>query len=508
MTTPTTTKPAAKRARRTSVPGPAAPAAASPALDELTGGDTPRLVQIPLARLHAHPGNPRRDVGDVADLAADIAASGLDQALVVVPHPDVPGEYRVVIGHRRRAACELAGLPTATCRIREDLAPAEQRQMMVRENVHRADLTAVEEADAYQAMLDIDGLTVDQVATAVSRSETTVRSRLRLARLPEPARMAVHSHAATLEDAASLEEFADEPELHEDLAAQLGTPDYRHALATARGQRELAALFAPLLHTLREAGATELGSASWAEQQPEGLRAVGVVWSYQLRPGSPHAIAVEFAAHAGEATSGWAFRLQGNTLALFRPLTLEEAQEEAERAESRTAVEVARREDAERRRAELAASQERNAALKVAIDAAAVTRGEFLRGFLTRTKLTAAEVGHVVEHVSWAVLDEETPWPYGSASAARLLGVDIDALLEAEEDDDGGAVDQAIAAVPPAIRLLAGLAAGYEDALDTAWAMRSPSARRWYALLEQLGYQVSDAERTLIAPRLATSGAE
>ena len=74
------------------------------------------MQYIPVKDIYPHPDNPRKDVGDVLELAASIKESGVLQNLTVVPAPEVSaGGYRVVIGHRRLAAAKQAGLETVPC---------------------------------------------------------------------------------------------------------------------------------------------------------------------------------------------------------------------------------------------------------------------------------------------------------------------------------------------------------------------------------------------------------
>lgn len=203
-------------------------------VDTLTAVET--VTGVPIHQLQPHPDNPRRDVGDITDLTEDIRARGIDSPLTVVPLGDLTGvddRFQVVIGHRRLAAATAAGLTRVPCIIRTDLTPADQRAMMVRENVHRADLTPVEEADAYQQMLEIDGLDVAAIAAAAGRSETTVRSRLRLRSLPKAATARVHEHQATLADAERLLDFVDHPEHLERLTGHLGSRDFAHHVQQA-----------------------------------------------------------------------------------------------------------------------------------------------------------------------------------------------------------------------------------------------------------------------------------
>lgn len=227
------------------------------AVDAL-GGERP-TVMLDVEHLEPHPDNPRRDLGDLTDLTADIAARGVDSPLTVVPLADEQGDplrFRVVIGHRRRAAAIAADVPRVPCIIRTDLPRSAQRAMMLRENSHRADLSPVEEADAIQAMLDVDGLAVDDVALAIARSETTVRRRMRLANAPDAAKVKVHAGQATLEQWEKVLFSADGDEAAlERLAAAMGTRDFDYQLKQVERERATARADAAAL--------------AWIEQQPD-----------------------------------------------------------------------------------------------------------------------------------------------------------------------------------------------------------------------------------------------
>lgn len=108
--------------------------------------------------LHANPHNPRKQVGDVEELASSIRSQGIKQPLLVTPNgeTDIDGhkQYRVVIGHRRLAAARQAGLSTVPA-IVEEMDARREREIMLVENTQRSDLTPVEEADGYQGLLDL-----------------------------------------------------------------------------------------------------------------------------------------------------------------------------------------------------------------------------------------------------------------------------------------------------------------------------------------------------------------
>lgn len=92
-----------------------------------------------------HPDNPRKNIGDVTDLADSIRANGLLSPLSVVPHGQ---RYRVIAGHRRLAACKQAGTGAVPCFVL-DLDPLQQLEAMVTENCHLDQLiAAITEADS------------------------------------------------------------------------------------------------------------------------------------------------------------------------------------------------------------------------------------------------------------------------------------------------------------------------------------------------------------------------
>lgn len=197
------------------------------------------IAAVDLELIDPHPHNPRRDVGDLDELVRSIEAQGIRQNLLVVPHPDDPGRYMAVIGHRRLAAAQVLMLPDVPAVIDDTLTPAQQIELMLVENLQRTDLTPVEEAQGYQDMLDL-GVKVRAIATQTGRSEKTVTARLKLLKLPEAAQQKIHTHQATLEDAAALEQFAGDPKLTKKLIGALGTPQFGYELLVAKREVKLA----------------------------------------------------------------------------------------------------------------------------------------------------------------------------------------------------------------------------------------------------------------------------
>lgn len=115
------------------------------------------LRYIAVNELFPHPDNPRKDIGDVTELAESIRVNGVLQNLTVVPNM-VLGEltneiwqrgYKVIIGHRRLAAAKLAGLKELPCVVAE-MTEREQLSTMLTENMQRSDLTVYEQAQGFQ----------------------------------------------------------------------------------------------------------------------------------------------------------------------------------------------------------------------------------------------------------------------------------------------------------------------------------------------------------------------
>ncbi len=139
------------------------------------------LKYIEVKKIHPNPNNPRKDLGDIEELSESIKVKGVMQNLTVVESKEHPGEYMAVIGHRRRAAAEKAGVEKVPCIITE-MSEEEQFEVMMLENMQRNNLTIYEQAQGFQMMLDF-GKSVDEIAEKTGFSKTTVYHRLNIAKL-------------------------------------------------------------------------------------------------------------------------------------------------------------------------------------------------------------------------------------------------------------------------------------------------------------------------------------
>mgnify|MGYP003321182715 CR=1 FL=1 len=192
-------------------------------------GEQTKIVMLPVDKLHPHKDNPRKDVGDVTELAESIKANGILQNLTVVISED--GGYTIIIGHRRLAAAKKAGLKRVPCVIAE-MTEKEQIATMLTENMQRSDLTVYEQAKAFQQLsLDL-GMTVQEIADKSGFSESTVRRRVKLAELDGKAFKKACERGATLFDFAELDKLDDPADKAKCLEA-MGTSNFRNELKSA-----------------------------------------------------------------------------------------------------------------------------------------------------------------------------------------------------------------------------------------------------------------------------------
>lgn len=236
------------------------------------------IVMIPVNQIHPHPKNPRKNIGDVTELANSIKAKGVLQNLTVVPghwmtqeewlelsaqYKENPTEevrtlmnnkwletgYTAIIGHRRLAASKQAGLPEVPCVV-VNLTDREQFDTMMVENVQRADLTVYEQAQGFQMMLDMGG-TVESVAEQTGFSQTTVRNRLKLMKLDQGKLEQSMERGATLQDYMELDKIQN-PDRRNKVLESIGTPNFnaemKSALAAEEFEQKMAhweSLFSP-----------------------------------------------------------------------------------------------------------------------------------------------------------------------------------------------------------------------------------------------------------------------
>jgi ParB/RepB/Spo0J family partition protein len=202
---------------------------------------------IPIAKLRPAPDNPRRNIGDVSELAASIRAQGLLQPLLVSPQDD--GTYLIVAGHRRLAACLLATVAEVECTVRalDDVARIEA---MLTENAQRSALSVLEEALAIRRLVDL-GVGQRRISSRLGCAQSHVSKRLSLLDLPESVLADLDSGGITVGDALELVKLKAEPARIEAARSRRGVPiaraveielqDIRAQVARAKAFEKLAA---------------------------------------------------------------------------------------------------------------------------------------------------------------------------------------------------------------------------------------------------------------------------
>lgn len=185
-----------------------------------------QIKLINTSLIDPHPDNPRKNIGDVNDLAASIKTNGLLTPLSVVPNGE---RYRVIAGHRRLAACKQAGIGAVPCFVLQ-LDPLQQLEAMVTENCQREQLTALEEADAIQGMLDL-GATTASVAHRLGRSADYVRDRAKAASIKTEVRATRDDFSQlTIGQLVAIARYDGQPDRQKKLAQAAGTSNFDYIL--------------------------------------------------------------------------------------------------------------------------------------------------------------------------------------------------------------------------------------------------------------------------------------
>lgn len=156
-----------------------------------------RLVSLDPADIVPNAQQPRTEFDQEAldELVVSVREFGVLQPIVVRPRPNAAaGEahYELIMGERRLRATKIAGLASIPAIVRDTADEAMLRDALL-ENLHRAQLNAIEEASAYQQLLADFGITQEQLASRIGRSRPQITNTLRLLRLPEPIQRRVAS---------------------------------------------------------------------------------------------------------------------------------------------------------------------------------------------------------------------------------------------------------------------------------------------------------------------------
>lgn len=217
-------------------------------------------------KLIPNPDNPRKDVGDIEELAKSIRKNGIMQNLTVVPADDDMNEFMVLIGHRRLAAAKAAGLVKVPCVIAAGLTREEQLAIMLEENMQRNDLTMIEQAESFQMMIEL-GNTIESLTEKTGFSESTIRHRLKIAELDRDAfSEKQEALQLSLTDLYELEKIKSLETRNSVLGAAISGEDLRRRARNAAAQEKLDEAFERCAAIMQQAGLKPAGKdvKSWS----------------------------------------------------------------------------------------------------------------------------------------------------------------------------------------------------------------------------------------------------
>lgn len=200
-------------------PATAADLPADPDTSDLASVPGAAFAEVPVGSIHPNRKQPRQvfDEDELAELAYSIGELGVLQPIVVRPSREPDGQpYELVMGERRWRATQRAGLDTVPAIVR-DTADDDLLRDALLENLHRSQLNPLEEAAAYQQLLEEFGATQEELSRRIGRSRPQISNTLRLMRLPPLVQRRVaagvlsagHARALlALEDPAEMERLA------------------------------------------------------------------------------------------------------------------------------------------------------------------------------------------------------------------------------------------------------------------------------------------------------------
>jgi ParB family transcriptional regulator, chromosome partitioning protein len=186
--------------------------------DDVARGEAPRGARtVPVAFLRPNRFQPRKTFSseELNGLATSIKEKGLLQPILVRPIKGQADSFEIVAGERRWRAAQIAKLHDVPVVVR-DLNDIESLEFAIIENVQRADLNALEEAAAYQQLIDLYGYTQVQLADEIGKSRSHIANTLRLLKLPDSVQTMIRDgqltagHARTLIGTADPEALARE----------------------------------------------------------------------------------------------------------------------------------------------------------------------------------------------------------------------------------------------------------------------------------------------------------
>ena len=194
--------------------------------------------RLPTSALRPNARNPRRSfaAADLEELAASLRERGIIQPIVVRPLRGVPDGYEIVAGERRWRAAQRAGLHEVPVVVIE-ATDAEALQLAIIENVQRADLNPLEEAEGYRALMEEFHNSQEEIAKIVGKSRSYIANTLRLLKLPDAVKGYIQDGRLTAGHARMLIGEPNAEQLAQDIVARDLNVREVEAMARERAQK-------------------------------------------------------------------------------------------------------------------------------------------------------------------------------------------------------------------------------------------------------------------------------
>lgn len=188
-------------------------------IPSLNINDDDKVIEIPVSQLRANPYQPRKTFNEesIQELAASIKEHGVIQPIIV---RTVLKGYEIIAGERRFRASQVAGLATIPAVVRK-FTDQQVMEIALIENVQREDLNAMEQAIAYQALIDQFKLTQEELSLKVGKSRSHIANFLRLLQLPEEIKQHVSRGTISMGHARAIVGVKDDKKMMELTAATI-----------------------------------------------------------------------------------------------------------------------------------------------------------------------------------------------------------------------------------------------------------------------------------------------
>lgn len=244
---------------------------------------------IPIELISAGPWQPRQhfDEASIDELAKSIAQKGIIQPVILRPDADNPDKYQIIAGERRWRAAQRASLHEVPAII-QAFSDQDAAELALIENIQRRDLSVVEEAESYHALMSSHGYTQEECAEIVGKSRSHVANLLRLLNLPEAVRQMLLHNQISMGQARPLIGHPHAEELAQQIMQEQLSARQAEALARRLDQPAVPSKRVEKssdIRSIETKAQTELGlnlSLDWNEESQKGKVSIRVTSLDQL----------------------------------------------------------------------------------------------------------------------------------------------------------------------------------------------------------------------------------